>query len=90
LLQNAIKFNVQGGEIVIDLRRNSLSIINSRDPQAKIELERIFDRFFRDNGTIMQEGFGIGLSIVKKVCDIHRWTIRPSVTDRQFKIQITF
>ena len=37
----------------------------------------IFDKFYRvtreDNKDI--EGFGIGLSYVKRICDLHKWKV---------------
>ena len=41
------------------------------------DLPFIFDKFYRvareDNKDI--EGFGIGLSYVKRICDLHKWKV---------------
>lgn len=67
LLSNAIKYNKKGGTISIILKTNFLSIADTGCGIPKSNLNRIFDRYARFNTD--QGGFGIGLSLVKKVCD---------------------
>lgn len=67
LLSNAIKYNKKGGTISIILKTNFLSIADTGCGILKSNLNRIFDRYARFNTD--QGGFGIGLSLVKKVCD---------------------
>ncbi|MBM0636655.1 HAMP domain-containing histidine kinase [Campylobacter sp. VicNov18] len=67
LLSNAIKYNKKGGEIAICLRINFLSIADTGYGIAKKNLEHIFDRYARFNAD--KGGFGIGLSLVKRVCE---------------------
>ena len=38
-------------------------------------LKNIFKRYFREN-YLENEGFWIGLNLVKKVCDINKWEIK--------------
>jgi signal transduction histidine kinase len=37
---------------------------------ASEEVDRIFERFYRGSGTLEQEGFGLGLSIAKRMVDV--------------------
>jgi signal transduction histidine kinase len=37
---------------------------------APEEVDRIFERFYRGSGTLEQEGFGLGLSIAKRMVDV--------------------
>lgn len=67
LISNAIKYNKQGGFIALTLENGTFSIENSGDLIARENADKIFDRYARfgtDTG-----GFGIGLSLVKKICD---------------------
>ncbi|WP_270968697.1 sensor histidine kinase [Campylobacter upsaliensis] len=67
LLSNAIKYNKKGGEIAIILKENSLVIKDSGCGISKENLAHIFERYARFNED--QGGFGIGLSLVKKICE---------------------
>jgi len=67
LISNAIKYNKRGGTIGIKLRIGRLEI---RDTGIGIDDEKIpfiFDRYMRFNQS--EGGFGVGLSIVKKILD---------------------
>ncbi len=33
-------------------------------------MERIFERFYRGSGSLEQEGFGLGLSIARRMVDV--------------------
>ncbi|EAK1590782.1 HAMP domain-containing histidine kinase [Campylobacter upsaliensis] len=67
LLSNTIKYNKKGGEIAIVLKENSLVIKDSGCGISKENLMHIFERYARFNED--QGGFGIGLSLVKKICE---------------------
>ena len=67
LLSNAIKYNKKGGEIEIVLGQGSLSISDSGCGMADSQKGRIFERYVRCNE--YQGGFGIGLTLVKRICD---------------------
>jgi signal transduction histidine kinase len=81
LLHNAIKFTPQAGSIRVTL--------SPRDSQAEVSIsdngigipeedrERIFERFYKadKSRTRSSGGSGLGLSIVKKIIDLHKGTI---------------
>ena len=67
LLSNAIKYNRQNGTIKITLKEYILTIEDSGIGISKEHKERIFNRYFR--ATTQAGGFGVGLSIVKKICE---------------------
>ncbi len=67
LLSNAIKYNKKGGEIDIRLKEGVLSISDSGCGMADCDKERIFERYVRCND--YQGGFGIGLTLIKRICD---------------------
>ena len=67
LLSNAIKYNKRGGTVGIKLR---IGILEISDTGVGIDEEKIpfiFDRYMRFNQS--EGGFGVGLSIVKKILD---------------------
>ena len=63
LLSNAIKYNRDGGKVYISLDKNILEI---KDTGKGIKNpKKVFDRFYKEQ----DRGIGIGLHIVKKLCD---------------------
>jgi signal transduction histidine kinase len=81
LLDNAIKFTSSGGEIIIELeQKDNFVEIKVSDTGIGIPIEEqpyIFDRYWKMNREPMsrQESSGLGLSIVKRILEIHRSTI---------------
>lgn len=71
LLLNAIKYNVEGGEIGILLAPNLLSICNPG--QTTLQVDQLYKRFSRVNA--QTPGTGLGLAIVKEICTQHNWSI---------------
>lgn len=73
LLLNAIRHNVNGGNVSITLTSNNLTISNTGGDHPLPE-EKIFDRFAKINPAT--QGSGLGLAIVKKITDQNHWKIR--------------
>ncbi len=67
LISNAIKYNKRGGEIEIILHENSLTVLDTGIGISKDKIPFMFDRYMRFNQS--EGGFGVGLSIVKKIID---------------------
>ena len=67
LLQNAIRYNVADGFIRIQIKDKTLTISNSGEVLA-VAPETLFKRFKRES--TVEESLGLGLSIVKRICDI--------------------
>lgn len=81
LIHNSIKFTPEGGKVRVELhRKNSNVEFKISDTGMGIseeEQRRIFERFYKaDKSRIRSKGgSGLGLSIAKKIVDLHSGTI---------------
>ncbi|MCE3203753.1 HAMP domain-containing histidine kinase [Paenibacillus sonchi] len=86
LLHNSIKFTPQGGMITVRLRtldnRMEVEIKDNGIGIAEDDLPRIFERFYKVDKARSTSGggSGLGLSLVKKIVDIHEGSI--TITSR--------
>lgn len=82
LCDNAIRYNKDGGKVMIDLKNKGSNIVLSvSDTGIGIPVEhqnRIFERFYRVDKSHSKEtgGTGLGLSIVKHAVAYHGGTIK--------------
>lgn len=88
LLDNAFKYSPCGGTVGIELLKQNktmvLSVCNTvSDVIAREHLERVFDRFYRTDGSRNSEtgGHGIGLSIAKAIVTAHGGKIQAWTHD---------
>lgn len=84
IIKNAIMHNNQNGSIDIVLEGNLLQIINTG--QKLSNKENIFKRFVRSNN---KDSLGIGLSIVKKICNFYYIDIDYSF-DEKHRFNLNF
>ncbi|MFM0327745.1 sensor histidine kinase [Caballeronia glebae] len=83
LIDNAVRYTDQGC-IRFSYADGWLHIEDTGSGIAEEALPLVFDRFYRAaHGQTEQRGFGIGLSIVKKICDRYGWAIRLESEERQ-------
>lgn len=90
LLENAIKFNTTNGRIEIMLNKGCLRISNTGKHIPQEELDKIFDRFYQSDVSRSAKGYGIGLAIVKKICDLHGWKVQAESSDSLTTFTIFF
>jgi len=69
LLSNAIKYNKKGGTIHVILTPGSLTVSDSGKGFDITRVQEIFERYKRLDSA--SGGFGLGLSIVKTLCDFY-------------------
>ena len=86
LLKNAIVHNIEGGCIILETQPGSLQIKND-GPPLRFGEEELFSRFVRD--TRRTGNFGLGLSLVKKVCDTYNFSIDYSYENQQHTFTVT-
>lgn len=88
LLNNAIRYNYSGGGIHIVLRQNSLVIANtSMLPQ--LDPEAIFRPFYRHSDSRV-DGNGLGLSIVRQICDTCGFSVEYAFAEAAHRFSVYF
>ena len=90
LVGNACKYTAQG-EIRITVREDRVEIRDSGPGIGAEEAGRLFERGYRGSHAEHSQGSGIGLSIVRRLCDLYGWQVRvvPGA-DRGVEATLTF
>jgi signal transduction histidine kinase len=84
LLDNAIRFTPVGGSVILRTSEDDtyalLEVIDTGIGIPKASLPLVFDRFYRADEARSRDdgGAGLGLSIVKSICSMHRADIEVS------------
>ena len=80
LLDNAIKYSKTGSTILVSSEKTKEQIVvKVKDNGIGIkeeDLPHIFDRFYRAEKSRTQDGYGLGLSIAKKIVEVHNGDIK--------------
>lgn len=82
LCDNAIKYNVPGGRVMLKVENNCLSVSDTGIGIPLEHQDRIFERFYRVDKSHSKAsgGTGLGLSIVKHAAAYHQAKIRLDST----------
>lgn len=81
VINNAIRYSPQNGQITISFEKNSkyclLKIHDEGEGVNDKDLEKIFEPFFRLDSSRNRQtgGFGLGLSLVKRILDLHKGSV---------------
>ncbi len=81
LCENAVKYNVDGGSVAIDIKDSGksvqLKVTDTGIGISREHLERVFERFYRVDKSHSKEtgGTGLGLSIVKHAVSYHHGSV---------------
>jgi two-component system phosphate regulon sensor histidine kinase PhoR len=75
LLTNAFKNTPPPGKVTVRARRGpggevTVEVEDTGSGISPEEVSRIFERFYRGSGSLEQEGFGLGLSIARRMVDV--------------------
>ena len=87
LLDNAIKYSEENGNISVTLsaqgRSIRLEVFNTCASMQKDSTSQLFERFYRaeESHNSQTGGYGIGLSVAKAVVDAHKGRITASTRD---------
>jgi signal transduction histidine kinase len=72
LVGNAVRYTTEG-EVRVEVGLGEVQILDTGPGIAEEELPHVFDRHFRGRQTAGTKGSGLGLSIVKRLCDLYGW-----------------
>ncbi len=76
LLRNAFNYTLQGS-ITIRIQSDGFSVADSGIGMDKAQLNQLFKPFFRGHENTAR-GYGIGMTIVKRLCNRYDWSLRLS------------
>ncbi len=95
LLTNAIKYSVKNSKVLIKLFEENdyvvVSISNKAKDITEDDLKNIFERFYKvDKSRKEQDSTGLGLSIVKRIVELHNGEIDVNLNEDiiEFKISL--
>jgi len=89
LISNTIKYNKKGGAVKVVLKSKTLTIEDTGIGIDREKINNIFDRYYR--ATTNSGGFGIGLSIVRQICNKYNIELKvESIKDKGTKFILNF
>lgn len=89
LLDNAVKYTPEGGEIHITLKSDKkwirFCVKNTVEHIEKDKIQHLFERFYRtdDSRNSKTGGYGLGLSIAMAIVTAHRGKISAETADEK-------
>ncbi len=93
LLDNAIKFTPQNGKIDVYFDKNknmrTVVIADNGPGVPELSVEKVFERFYRDENQQHHDGSGLGLSLVHAVLKQHKAKINLEDNKPGLKVTIT-
>jgi len=92
VVRNALRFSLHGQQVIISLHKeHDWLVISVRDRGPGVEADKlssIFDPFVRVNSPLSGKGYGLGLSIVRKVVTAHQGEV-SAVNARDGGLELT-
>jgi signal transduction histidine kinase len=86
LFSNAVRHNTPNGEQHITLTPGKLIVQNTGAPHP-LNADAIFDRFQKGS---QSDGTGLGLTIVKNICNLYHWEVSYYFDQSLHTFEITF
>ena len=83
ILDNAVKFSPEGGEVLMEIGDQEISVTDGGSGISAEDLPHIFERFKKDSSERNKNGSGLGLAIAREIAARHNLTLRAQspVTD---------
>jgi signal transduction histidine kinase len=77
LIENAVKYATPGGGVRVELTGAELTIFNAFSPTLQLDVEHLFEPFFRPDAARNSEtgGNGLGLAICRAVAAANGWKL---------------
>lgn len=92
-MDNALKYAKHNGEVDLSVKKNKnkAEIIFSNDIEDnEVDVDQLFERFYRSPRSNKKEGSGIGLSIAKEIVELHKAKISASIKENKIYFNIIF
>ncbi len=91
LIENAFKYGSNASPVTIEIFNEKLIVANYGSHVPQDEIESIF-RLFNESSITEKKsgGKGVGLSIVKSICDKHNWKISVQSTSKTTSFIVEF
>lgn len=87
LIDNAIKFSPEGGEIRIVISTTATTLIctisNQGKPIPREKQERLFEKFYQTDASHATNGNGLGLATVAKIVELHNGKVKLKKSDEE-------
>jgi heavy metal sensor kinase len=80
LLDNALKYSAEGGEVIVTLSDSTCEIKDFGMGISPEDLPHIFKRFYQADRARSQGGYGLGLSLAESIVKAHGGSIEVSST----------
>jgi len=74
LIANAVKYTAEG-DVVVQLLPDAVKVIDSGPGLSAEDTARLFERGYRGTHAEHSQGGGIGLSIVRRLCQLYGWRV---------------
>lgn len=87
LIVNALRHTAPGGDVGVTLTDNQLEVSNTASGGALRE-DTLFRRFRQ--GEVRSGGNGLGLAIVRSICDFHKWSVSYRFADGRHVFGVRF
>lgn len=87
LLSNAIRHNIEGGLIQVELDQGVLTISNTGNPLS-VPPHELFERFRKSDRN--SESIGLGLAIVKRIVQFYNYPIEYTFHENIHQLKILF
>lgn len=93
-MDNANKYTTPNGQIGLSVKKdnkNKIKVLFYNDNKDKeVDVDQMFERFYRSPNSIKKEGSGIGLSIAKEIIDLHKGKAKVYLKDNKIYFEIVF
>lgn len=86
LLSNALKHGIDDLKIVQN--KNEITVSNSMKKSTELDLDKVFERFYKADGSRSNISSGLGLTIVQKVIHLMGGDITADIENNIFSIRI--
>ena len=87
LVKNAVRHNVKGGKLIVEVEKNFMQISNTGLEQP-VDENLLFKRFYKSSSS--PESLGLGLAIVQKICSLYGFEVSYQFGEGLHRMKVSF